>query len=150
MNVQLSSPCPMSWDKMPGGSRVRYCSGCRLNVYNLAEMSSQEVAALFRKGRVCGRLFLREDRTATLRDCSQGSARRKLRRALTLVGVLILGTLGWLLRLSGDRDRTVHPQWVRDVVEWVDPQPQPQPRGVLTLGEICPTPPTNSPSVTPQ
>jgi hypothetical protein len=138
----------MSWDRMPGGSRVRYCSGCRLNVYNLADMNAQEVAALFRKGRVCGRLYVRPDRTATLRDCSQGLARRRLRRALTLVGVLALGVLGWLLRIPGDRDRSAHPQWVRDVVEWVDPTPS---GGKVLLGEVClPTPPPTPPPVAPQ
>jgi len=139
----------MSWERMPGGTRVRYCSACRLNVYNLNEMSREEIAALFRKGRVCGRLYFRGDRTATLRDCPQGSARRNLRRVLALVGVLVLGALGWLLRINGDRDRSVHPQWVRDVIEFVDPQPY---RGGATVGLVCPapSPPTNPPSGTPQ
>jgi hypothetical protein len=142
----------MSWDKMPGGDQVRYCGHCRLNVYNLAEMSREEVDAIVRtsKGRLCGRLYMRGDRTATLQDCPRGSARRKVRRAMAVVGVLLLGALGWLLRISGDRDRSMHPQWVRDVIEWVDPKPG---GGTMMVGSICPPPrsqPPAPPSGTPQ
>ena len=138
MDLRISSPCPTTWERMPGSDRVRYCSLCRLNVYNLVAMSREEVAALLRntRGRLCARLYVRRDRTATLEDCPQGSARRKLRRVLALVGVLVLGTLGWLLRIPGDQDRSVHPRWVRNVLEWVDPQP----RGVPMVGSLCPPP----------
>ena len=151
MDLRISSPCPMSWERMPGSDKVRYCSRCKLNVYNLVVMGRDEVAALVRNtgGRLCGRLYMRGDRTATLQDCPQGSARRKLRRVLTLVGVLVLGSLGWLLRIAGDQDRSVHPQWVRNVLEWVDPRPG---GGSMLTGTICPPPisPTNPPSGTPQ
>lgn len=147
MDLRIASPCPMSWERMPGSESVRYCSTCRLNVYNLVVMSREEVAGLVRNtgGRLCARLYMKGDGTAMLQDCPQGSARRKLRRALTLVGVLVLGSLGWLLRIAGDQDRTVHPKWVRDVLEWVDPKPR---GGRIVMGAPPPrpAPPANSPS----
>ena len=129
----------MSWDRMPGTDLIRYCSQCRLNVYNMAVMSREEVAALVRNtpGRLCARIYMRADGKATLQDCARGRERRNVRRVLALVGLLLLGSLGWILRVAGDRDRSVHPQWVRDVIEWVDPQP----RGGMIVGQLCPPPP---------
>ena len=43
MDLQISSPCPLSWENLVGDNRVRYCGQCKLNVYNLAEMSPEEV-----------------------------------------------------------------------------------------------------------
>jgi hypothetical protein len=141
----------MSWEKMPGSERVRYCSTCRLNVYNLVVMSREEVAALVRNtgGRLCARLYMRDDGRAMLQDCGQGSARRKLRRALAMVGVLVLGSLGWLLRMTVDQDRAVHPKWVQNVLEWVDPKPR---GGTIVMGSPPPRlpPPATSTSGAPQ
>ena len=82
MDFRIASPCPMSWQRMPGGDKVRSCSQCRLNVYNLTVMSREEVAGLVRStgGRMCVRVYVRDDGRAMLQDCPQGSARRKVRR----------------------------------------------------------------------
>src|SRR5262245_55014913 len=139
MELRISSPCPVSWETMTGGNKVRFCGQCRLNVYNLAVMSPREIDGVLKKstGRLCGRLYVRPDRTATLQDCPKGSVRRKLRRVTAVFGVLLLGALGWLLRISGDQDRSVHPTWVRNVIEWMDPRPV----GRAVPGMICPVPP---------
>jgi len=132
----------MSWDRMKGGNKIRYCEQCRLNVYNLAEMSDREVDAIVRKstGRLCGLLYMRGDRTATLQDCPRGSIRRKFRRMMAVGGVLLLASLGWLLRIAGERDRSVHPRWARAVIEWLDPRPS-----VKVAGMIIPPPPPPPP-----
>jgi hypothetical protein len=153
MDFKIASPCPMSWARMPGGDKVRSCSQCRLNVYNLTVMSREEVAALVCKtgGRLCVRVYVRDDGRAMLQDCPQASARRKFRRAVALVGVLLLGALGWLLRSSGDQDRSVHPKWVQNVLEWVDPKPR---GGRIVMGVPpplnAPTPAPKTTSATPQ
>ena len=146
MEMKIASPCPMSWEEMAGSERVRHCGQCRLNVYNLVVMSREEVAALVRNtgGRLCVRLYMRDDGRAMLQDCPQGSARRKLRRAVALVGVLVLGALGWLLRTSGDEDRSIHPKWVQDALQYVDPKPQP---GRIVMGEPALPPPPPAPTI---
>ena len=150
MELRISSPCPVSWESMTGGNKVRYCGQCRLNVYNLAVMSPGEIDVVLKKstGRLCGRLYVRDDQTATLQDCRSGTARKRLRRALTAFSVLLLAALGWLLRISGDQDRSVHPKWARTVIEWMDPRPV----GRAVPGMICPTPPSKNPisGATPQ
>jgi len=148
MELRISSPCPMSWDKMTGGNKVRFCDKCRLNVYNLAEMSRLEIDRILRKstGRLCGRLYVRGDGTATVQDCPEGSARRKFRRMMAVGGVLLLAVLGWLLRIPGDRDRSVHPGWVRNVIEWIDPKTS----GTRAMpGMICPPAPPGSSTTAP-
>ena len=141
--MRISSPCPMAWEKMEGGRKVRFCARCRLNVYNLAEMTPLEVDAVVRKSkdRLCGRLYVRSDQTATLQDCPRGSARRKFRRMMTVFGVLLLAAFGCLLRWAGDRDRSLHPRWVREVVEWIDPRGSTR----AVPGMICPVPPPSPP-----
>ena len=59
---------------MYGDDRVRFCSSCNLNVYNLSGMSRQEVTELFRlvEGRLCVRFYRRKDGTVLTRDCPVG------------------------------------------------------------------------------
>ncbi|MBI3857780.1 MAG: hypothetical protein HY293_19025 [Planctomycetes bacterium] len=121
--LRISSPCPVSWDTMRGDDRIRYCGQCRLNVYNLAIMSPREVEAIVRRsgGRLCGRLFVRDDGTATLRNCAGARLRRKALRMWVVATVLLLACFAWILRLSADSHRSVHPRWIQKVVSWIDP-----------------------------
>ena len=127
MDLRISSPCPMKWNDLTGNDRIRYCGQCKLNVYNLAEMPDAEVDALVRKteGRLCVRLFLRGDRTATLRDCPTALKQRLMRRFATVGVVFFLGVFGWLFRGMEGPDRSRLPDWVRSIVNLIDPKPQP-------------------------
>src|SRR5688572_18403137 len=100
MELRISSPCPKTWESLAGNDRIRYCGDCKLNVYNLAAMSREEVARIVRKtqGRLCGTLYVRPDRTATIRDCSKGALRKKIRRAWAVAGVLLLAAFAWCLK----------------------------------------------------
>ena len=47
--VEISSPCTVSWDEMRaagGDGRVRFCGQCRQNVYNVEAMSRGEAHRL--------------------------------------------------------------------------------------------------------
>ena len=135
MEFKVSSPCPASWDRMAGDRKVRYCGQCKLSVYNLAEMSREEVAAIVRKtdGRLCGRLYVRTDRMATLRDCPRGAFRKRVRRGMMVAAVLVLGGFGWLLKSAGNQNRSVHPVWVQNALDWIDPEVA---RPKFVLGEV--------------
>jgi hypothetical protein len=119
MNLQISSPCPKSWDDLVGDHRIRYCGECRLNVYNLAEMPRVEVEALVRstEGRLCGRLYL-------------------------LVGFT------WVSRSAESPDRSTLPNWARSVLDIIDPPKQQPPPPRAIMGKmICPQPPAPPPTV---
>jgi len=137
MDLQISSPCPKSWDDLIGDDRIRYCGQCRLNVYNLAEMPKAEVEALVRstQGRLCGRLYMRGDQTATTRDCGGYRARQTLRRWLTAAGVFLLVGFTWVSRSAESPDRTGLPKWAQSVLDVIDPPKKCSPRRYV-VGEL--------------
>jgi len=59
--IKVASPCHADWDRMEGDSQVRFCGGCRKNIYNLSEMDSDEAQALVSRleGRVRSLLYPR-------------------------------------------------------------------------------------------
>ena len=63
--IKIASPCPANWDEMTGTEQVRFCLGCRKNVYNLSEMTRNEAQALVeeKEGRLCVRFYTRADGT---------------------------------------------------------------------------------------
>jgi len=83
--IDVASPCPANWDAMTGDDRVRHCSQCDLNVYNLSEMTSGEALRLVNQteGRLCVRFLRRADGTMITRDCPVGlrAIRRRIARA---------------------------------------------------------------------
>jgi len=87
-NVAIAAPCKASWDAMVGDDRVRFCGQCEKNVYNLSAMPRDEAEALLaaREGKMCVRLYKREDGTVMTSDCPVGVKRRRRRRAVA--GVL--------------------------------------------------------------
>jgi len=93
-NLRIAVPCPASWEGMAGGERVRHCTLCSLNVYNVAEMTRDEVRELLvrTEGRVCARLYRRADGTVLTRDCPKGLRavrQRASRAASALIAALL-------------------------------------------------------------
>ncbi|HEV8488142.1 MAG TPA: carboxypeptidase-like regulatory domain-containing protein [Blastocatellia bacterium] len=66
-SLQISVPCSIDWDQMVGSDRIRYCSECRRDVYNISRMTRNEAQALISSanGRLCVRL-VREANGSTL------------------------------------------------------------------------------------
>jgi len=76
-NVRVASPCQTSWEKMQGDDRVRHCQECKLNVYNLSEMTRKDAERLIAKseGRLCVRFYRRADGTSLPGTAPEGCAR---------------------------------------------------------------------------
>lgn len=80
--LRIASPCTESWDAMVGSDRVRHCSKCDKDVFDLSAMTTAEVAALLRahdamgEGLPCVRFYRRADGTILTSDCVAGRARR--------------------------------------------------------------------------
>lgn len=98
-DIKIASPCPANWDDMYGGGRKRFCGECKLNVYNLSGMTSEEAERLVTnaEGRLCVRFFQRADGSVITADCPVGWARIKQRTrvyataAFSLVMALLTG-----------------------------------------------------------
>ncbi|HZS28090.1 MAG TPA: carboxypeptidase-like regulatory domain-containing protein [Candidatus Angelobacter sp.] len=90
-NIRIASPCPIEWSKMVGDERVRHCSECNLNVYNLSAMTEREVKKLLetnRGQRLCARMYRRADGTVLTQDCPWGW--RALQRRISRVAGVAL------------------------------------------------------------
>lgn len=92
MQIKVASPCKREWSKMSGDERVRFCSDCKMNVYNLSAMSQAELTELVkqREGRVCVRFFSRPDGTVVTRDCPVGVSRKRRTYAVSMAAMVAL------------------------------------------------------------
>jgi hypothetical protein len=82
--IQIASPCNVGWDAMVGDDRVRFCSSCEKNVYNLSAMARDEAERLLvqHEASICVRLFRRADGTVLTSDCPVGVRRKRIRRGV--------------------------------------------------------------------
>jgi hypothetical protein len=150
--LTIANPCPVSWERMTGDSRVRFCSECKLNVYNLSSMMRDEAEELLREkeGRLCVRFYERADGTVLTQACPAGvaAARRAVARTAALAAgfvALLLGFVGLMPVQPGTYGKDVSLsdiEPVKSVVEWLFPA-----RGCWVAGEAprLPPPPANTP-----
>ena len=92
--LRIAAPCPFSWDQMEGDDRVRFCGHCRLNVFNISELSRNEAEALIAsaEGGLCARLYRRADGSILTKDCPVGLRalrQRMTRRAAAVVAAVV-------------------------------------------------------------
>lgn len=102
-HVKVAAPCLADWDQMFSfeGERVRFCSQCNLNVYNLSGMTRGEAEALINRteGRLCVRFYRRSDGTVLTQNCPVGL--RAIKRRVEWMGQLLLGMMLGLLACIG-------------------------------------------------
>jgi hypothetical protein len=106
-DVSIAAPCKASWDAMVGDEHVRFCGRCEKNVYNLSSLPREEAEALLaaREGKMCVRLFQRDDGTVLTSDCPVGATRRRRRRTVLAAvgGGLMAAGAALGMRPSGAR-----------------------------------------------
>ena len=131
---------------MRGDDRVRFCDQCRLNVYNLTDMSRSQAEKLVaeREGRLCVRFYRRADGTVLTDNCPVGlrAARRQLRRLISGYAALfaVLVTAAGLAAARNPRaPRLRNVQPFAKLCDWLSPTP-PQ---FFTVGFIVTVPPPN-------
>lgn len=80
--LKLNYDCREKWKDMAGDERVRLCSTCRKNVYNISQMTRQEAVSLIqeREGDLCVRFYERRDGTVVTRDCLLTLGKEALKR----------------------------------------------------------------------
>jgi hypothetical protein len=91
-DVRVASPCHERWDAMTGDEQVRFCGGCRKNVYDLSAMTREAAQTLIasREGSLCVRFYRRADGTILTADCPTGVRRKRVRVALAVGAVTAL------------------------------------------------------------
>jgi hypothetical protein len=137
-NIKIASPCGANWDEMFGDNRKRFCSECKLNVYNISGMSEREAEDLLinSEGRVCVRLYKRHDGTILTENCPVGLAKvkQKVSRVATDAFALVLSFVGGvfaffsLIEISADAIK---------VIENIKPKPaKPNKTGASSRGRL--------------
>jgi hypothetical protein len=158
--IDIASPCSVAWETMVGDDRTRHCHECKLNVYNLSEMSREEAEALVnaREGRLCVRFFRRADGTILTQDCPVGL--RALRRRLGKLVASLAALIGFLttglaaaraVPKDAAQDDLAMSPFMR-VAQWLDP-PEVFAMGAMSMIPVestkNPTPwPDDSPDLT--
>lgn len=91
-NIKIASPCPADWNKMYGDERKRYCSECKLNVYNLSDMTRTEAEKFLinSEGRTCVKFHRRKDGTVLTKDCPVGW--QKLKKRVSRIGTALFAS----------------------------------------------------------
>jgi len=88
--AEIASPCSEDWSAMVGDDRVRHCSRCAKDVYNLSALTSDEAEAfLAQRGERCVRFFRRRDGTLLTSDCPVGRPKKIALRVLAAVAVAL-------------------------------------------------------------
>ncbi len=101
--VRVASPCSASWDEMLGDGRVRFCTSCDKNVYNLSAMPREEAERLLQErigGELCVRFHQRADGTILTEDCPVGvkkKRRKKLALAVAGAGAMAFAATSMML-----------------------------------------------------
>lgn len=106
--VRIASPCSVSWERMVGNDRVRFCDQCNLNVYNISSMTRKQAEALVvsTEGRLCLRLYKRTDGTVITQDCPVG-LRALRRRVSRIAGVAFTALMSFCMSVSGQESSRV-------------------------------------------
>jgi hypothetical protein len=109
----IKNPCPKNWDEMKGDERVRFCGGCKKNVYNIIAMTRVEAEELLGDGKVCARIFKRPDGTVMTSDCAPGRWRRRGQQvaAVAAAATLSAATVYGVARALGDDTAPPQPEW---------------------------------------
>ncbi len=139
-NIRIASPCSADWNEMYGSERKRFCGDCKLNVYNLSDMTKDEAENLLMKseGRLCVRFYQRADGSVITQDCPVGWTKVKQRTkvyataALSLVMALLSGL--FFVSLFSKQKDTIG----KFVIPFATPTPQ------RLMGAVAMPPNTNT------
>ena len=101
--MRIASPCSISWERMVGDDRVRFCHECHLKVYNISSMTRKQAESLIASAhgrRLCVRLYKRADGTVITQDCPVG-LRALRRRAARVVGATFAALMSLCMSALG-------------------------------------------------
>jgi hypothetical protein len=155
--VQVAKPCPADWRHMEGDDRIRHCTQCSRNVYNISEMSRQEASDLIEamEGKMCVRYFTRPDGTVMTKDCGASvreTVRNTTRFALVMSSILgLIGLSAALMAFPKDTSETSavsvslfgsFPSRLLDLIAGRSSAPGSTSTGVWLTGKPCVARPT--------
>jgi hypothetical protein len=127
--LRIASPCGEDWNAMVGDARVRRCSRCEKDVFDLSAMTADEAEALLTahlaspEGMPCVRLYRRSDGTILTSDCVDGTGARRVAQAVAAAAMLA-GTAATASALAPEERPPHHVHYAPPRIE-APPQPEP-------------------------
>ncbi len=107
-DIEITRPCPASWEAMTGGDKARHCESCDLQVHNLAAMSRDEGESLLASrgpaSRLCVRMEFHPDGSCKTTDNPTPSSVSNPKPGSKVAAALALGA-GLLAACTGDKAR---------------------------------------------
>lgn len=96
----VEQPCTYGWDNMEGSENVRFCKVCKLNVYNISNMTEEEAQAQLNAsdGSTCVRMRTRADGTVYTDNCPYRL--RRVRNMLRRYAPALLFVCAWAFSQS--------------------------------------------------
>lgn len=90
--IEIASPCTVSWSSMRGDDRVRFCGQCRQNVYNVEGFGRAQARRLVAEseGRLCVRILRRPDGTVVTAYCWTRLRAARRRGMVPFVAMLLV------------------------------------------------------------
>ncbi|MEZ5347202.1 MAG: hypothetical protein R2681_16770 [Pyrinomonadaceae bacterium] len=146
--IKVASPCSANWDEMYGDNRQRHCGECKMNVYNLSEMTKQEAESLIMnaEGRLCARFYRRADGTILTKDCPVGwkAVKKQMSKFWTAAASIVLTALSGIgiTAYMNKQSANDHPDIMGAIAVETPQNTDPEP----TVGEI-PLKKTNEPEM---
>lgn len=103
IRLKVASPCNANWDAMTGDEAIRFCGLCKKNVYQISNMTNDQVEELLANAgeEKCGRFYQRKDGTLVTADCSVGLKRKRRKQAVIGASAGFLSVLGVALSSVG-------------------------------------------------
>lgn len=125
-NIHVASPCSADWNEMFGDDRKRFCGDCKLNVYNLSDMTRRAAENLLisSEGRLCVRFFRRADGTVLTKNCPVGwqAAKQRVSRVAAAVFSMIAGLFAGVLAFNLFREHPTEIFQGQESSLWVEPK----------------------------
>jgi hypothetical protein len=146
-NVKIASPCSQDWEAMAGDNRKRFCGECKLNVYNLSDMTKAEAEQLLinSEGRLCVRFYKRSDGTVLTVDCPVGWAafKRRVSKTAAACASLVFGVISGLGINAFFTQKEKETQHTMGTIAYQStpektPKTTPTPPQVHTMGMVAP------------
>ena len=91
--LNVVSPCSVSWERMSGNQQQRFCGECSKTVFDFSQMTRGQIEAITfaRKGQLCARITRRDDGTMMMLE---PPTMLSTRRASPLAGAVVSAILG--------------------------------------------------------
>jgi hypothetical protein len=92
--LNVVSPCSVSWQQMFGNQQQRFCGECNKTVFDFSQMTRGQIEAITfaRKGQLCARITRRDDGTMVMLE--PPPIQSATRRASPLAGAVVSAILG--------------------------------------------------------